>query len=726
MFEQLCVFDTNTHTHTHSHGARQSDSALGEISGATAQFEADRQQQKQLQATARQNTIGHQTWQSQHQTPQQLLHQTPQQHQSPQQHQHLQFFSPANGQAHTGAGMAHGGGFGRMFAGSGLGGPFANPFAAGDAFGSFAGMVPDNMPSHANPAVPPSEAGGSLLVLPSGLSSLTYMGIPGSFSSTGVAPARLSQPVANSLKALSLNATDYKGSGNASPDTSTEFEFAIAANGAAGAAHCRAGWQLHAGPGQSTRAPAPMPQQVTLQPSLQRPLPQQPAQQQDITLANVATLQDMFPGVGAAPIRQILSNFNGNLEEAANHLSDCPQPKPTNNWSSTTSVTASPQKSAAPERSRARPDIFLDWSMGEVQYYLLIGYLGTGWAGFQFNANIDTGQGALLKLLYDMDAVASPKPHAMTFTASRTDKGVHAVCLLLQTPMRQMMYGREDEFVARVNSELQKRGAPHKNMHMFGVRMTPRELLDLNNPLDIRNPTCRINSNHLIKLRTYMYVVPSYVLSKSPGSESKEETVVPLMKKFRIKPAELEHANTMLAAYVRRADFRQFTDPKRLQEYLTQDQGGTEREVSRCGVLKIINKNGYEFAFIEITGDRFMYHQIRLMMGLAFLSIQADLTPADSITAVLNGSAVPGKNFTKLPLAPAEPLLLRELNYRDDGGAEVIAAFLAETAQKREEFCQTVVVPHVFEKAPKPVALFVCSLHQTGGYAWNIQNGRVC
>ena len=77
--------------------------------------------------------------------------------------------------------------------------------------------------------------------------------------------------------------------------------------------------------------------------------------------------------------------------------------------------------------------IFHEWDLGEVQYYLIIGYLGTGWAGFQvwftfekspvnmekspvrprrdlltwalqWNENIDTGQGALLKLLYDMDA----------------------------------------------------------------------------------------------------------------------------------------------------------------------------------------------------------------------------------------------------------------------------------------------------------------------------------
>lgn len=439
--------------------------------------------------------------------------------------------------------------------------------------------------------------------------------------------------------------------------------------------------------------------------------------------ANVAMLQEMFPAVGPEAIRQILSNHKGNLEEAANELSDRPPAKPSNNWSCS-SPAASPQKPAPPERSRARTEIFLDWSMGEVQYYLLVGYLGTGWAGFQFNENIDTGQGALLKLLFDMDAVRSPKPHTMTFTASRTDKGVHAVCLLLQTPMRQMMYGRETEFVNRVNSELQKRGAPHKNMCMFGVRMTPRELLDPNNHLDIRHPTCRINSNHLIQCRTYMYVVPSFVLSKAHGNESKEDSVIPLMKKFRISPQQLEHANGMLAAYVRRADFRHFTDAKRLQEYLTQDQGGTEREVFRCKVLNTVNRNGYEFAFIEITGDRFMYHQIRLMMGLAFLAIQADLRPADSITAVLNGSSIPGKGFSKLPLAPAEPLLLRELTYRDEGGVESIANFLTETKQERELFCESVVVPHVFEKAPRPVASFVCSLHQTGGYAWNIKNGR--
>ena len=109
--------------------------------------------------------------------------------------------------------------------------------------------------------------------------------------------------------------------------------------------------------------------------------------------------------------------------------------------------------------------------MGEVQYYLIIGYLGTGWSGFTYNNDdIKTGQGALLKILYDLDAVASPRPHPKSFTASRTDKGVHAVCLLIQTPMRQIKYGHEGEFVKRVNGELLKNGAPHKKIGRASCR----------------------------------------------------------------------------------------------------------------------------------------------------------------------------------------------------------------------------------------------------------------
>jgi hypothetical protein len=53
-----------------------------------------------------------------------------------------------------------------------------------------------------------------------------------------------------------------------------------------------------------------------------------------------------------------------------------------------------------------------------------------------------------------------------------------------------------------------------------------------------------------------------------------------------------------------------------------------------------------------------------------------------------------------------------------------IAAFLSGTKLQRDDFCDKVVVPHVYEKAPKPTAEFLESLHQTGGCAWKILNGR--
>ena len=110
-------------------------------------------------------------------------------------------------------------------------------------------------------------------------------------------------------------------------------------------------------------------------------------------------------------------------------------------------------------------------------------------------------------------------------------------------------------------------------------------------------------------------------------------------------------------------------------------------------------------------------------MGLAILSIQTGLHPPQSIGAVLEGKVVPGQTFSKLPLAPAEPLLLRELNYRHEGVTS-LARFLSETQAERDHFCDHTVVPHVFDKAPGPAAEFLASLHQTGGHAWKILNGR--
>ena len=75
----------------------------------------------------------------------------------------------------------------------------------------------------------------------------------------------------------------------------------------------------------------------------------------------------------------------------------------------------------------------------------------------------------------------------------------------------------------------QKRGAPHKNMRVFAVSMTPPELL-ARDGLDIRDASCRINSNFLISSRTYWYVVPTFVFAKRDhGDLSRKESVIAFM-----------------------------------------------------------------------------------------------------------------------------------------------------------------------------------------------------
>ena len=621
-----------------------------------------------------------------------------------------------------GGGSYGGMGFSAFDGGSGFGAsgdnPFNSPFAAGPG-GFAAGLgFPGNgftSSGHANPSLPSVPTSSSLL------SPFALGQEPSRPFAGGAARASLGMPhnVANSFGMLSLDPNN-KDSGHDSPETSTEFNFAVNDDMAQ-----RAKPSVMDIVQRGTGNLVP------------QPLPREWVQPEAETSDGVGMLKDMFPDVGVDAIRQILYNCGGNLSEAANQLSDRSQ-RPVNNWSPAPSTNASPHKTwqAAGPRgpgSRGQRELFADWEMGEVQYYIVIGYLGTGWHGFQYNREMETGQGALHKLLFDLNAVRSPIPNegrTTTFTASRTDKGVHAAGLLIQTPLRQILYGREHEFVDRLNQELQRRGAPHKSMRVFAVKQTPRELLHTRDPLELRDWSCRINSNYLIYSRTYWYVVPTFVLSaKAHGGESKEETIIPLMKKFRLSRQEREHANQVLNAYVRRADFRSFTDPKRLPEYEVQDQGGTEREVYSCKVLDVVQKNGYEFACIEITGDRFMYHQIRLIMGLAFLCIQAELPPDQTIGAILRGAAVPGQSgvIQRIPLAPAEPLLLRELNYRTDGADfAVLADLLASCKVERDKFCDAVVRPHVFEKAPRPVASFVKELHQTGGFIHqiNIKNSR--
>jgi hypothetical protein len=275
---------------------------------------------------------------------------------------------------------------------------------------------------------------------------------------------------------------DRNTSHHAPTHTSTEFDFAAAHRNGAATAATAATSAPH--PAQHLhRPPAPAPAQPPAPAPPAKTAPADPLQ------ASVETLKEMFPDVGHESIRMILSNCGSDLEQAANQLSDRPQARSFPYQQ----VSASPQRATHASAARIGQDIFLDWDMGEVQYYLIIGYLGTGWSGFTYNNDdIKTGQGALLKILYDLDAVREPVPHKRSFTASRTDKGVHAVCLLIQTPMRQIKYGREEEFVRRVNGALERHGGPNKNMRVFAVSMTPTELLSQRDKLEIRDrESCR-------------------------------------------------------------------------------------------------------------------------------------------------------------------------------------------------------------------------------------------
>jgi hypothetical protein len=273
------------------------DLSLSDLAGATARFEAERQMLKQQQNVSLNDAGPPAPQQRQADLPAARQHsaQMPQMQQSL--YNHLQpsqnFFTAPSEQAwdynsagSTGNGQPLGAGpfGGGMFAGAGgfpglFGGPFGTPF------GAQFGAAQNSMGSHANPAIPPvlDPLGGSASAVGGNAGSLgAFRGGPGT-AAGGALTGGIPIHVANSFSGLSLESSDDKGSGVASPDTSTEFEFDVAMQSGAVAHRHGSSHPMRGAPGPRPNAQAP---------ALSQPAPQAGTGPQEV-VDPIASLKEM-------------------------------------------------------------------------------------------------------------------------------------------------------------------------------------------------------------------------------------------------------------------------------------------------------------------------------------------------------------------------------------------------------------------------------------------------
>lgn len=251
---------------------------------------------------------------------------------------------------------------------------------------------------------------------------------------------------------------------------------------------------------------------------------------------------------------------------------------------------------------------------------LLIAYCGAGYYGIQIqmNGHFKTIESEILKALVAAELI--PQDHADTpkkmslQRAARTDKNVSAVGNILSL---KMLYG--ETVPEQINSHLPP------EIRIIGCMRTTRGF----------------DSKTHCTARTYKYMLPTY--SFAPVEKY-------ITKEYRLPDADknIQKVNEVLTKYVGTHNFHNFTSGRKPHE----DSSKRYIKSFQCG--EPFMRDGMEFAVLTVTGQSFMLHHIRKMIGL-MIAIVRGYCGEDVLTKSW------GPRKMDIPKAPGMGLFLDEL-----------------------------------------------------------------
>lgn len=160
----------------------------------------------------------------------------------------------------------------------------------------------------------------------------------------------------------------------------------------------------------------------------------------------------------------------------------------------------------------------------------------------------------------------------------------------------------------------------------------------------VKNVTKGFNAKQTCDARSYSYTLPTYIFTKD--DEQVSET------SFRLSSERFQELNKILRKYVGTKNYHNFTIKKE-----PQDPSANRFMMSfKCDEPYVPDNTEVEFARLKVTGQSFMLHQIRKMVGLV-IAIMRGYVDADIIKRAVQDE----KMIT--PQAPGLGLVLDNVHY---------------------------------------------------------------
>ncbi|CRK99788.1 CLUMA_CG013096, isoform A [Clunio marinus] len=290
---------------------------------------------------------------------------------------------------------------------------------------------------------------------------------------------------------------------------------------------------------------------------------------------------------------------------------------------------------------------------------VLLGYSGVNYFGMQRNPDVPTIEEELLKAMLKHKWITEEwfkLPQQAQFQrCARTDKGVSATRQIVSLKLP------ESVDIDAINKDLPE------DIKIFSVKKV----------------TKGFNSKSTCDARTYSYTLPTYAFTED-GEEFDESS-------FRLSSERFEKLNKILSLYLGTKNFHNFTirkqpiDPSAFRCIMSFE----------CQTPFTPDNSEVEFARLKITGQSFMMHQIRRMVGLV-IGIMRGYVGTDIVERAFK------KEKLLVPQAPGLGLVLDTVHYTryddrygSDGMHEALT-FEAENDQV-EEFFRTKIMSTIIE-----------------------------